>query len=92
MAFKVLVVAVLIFVAGLLVHATGGIKQVFSRTMYIPTLLAAYYFRIPGGLIAGIVGGLVLGAFHAYFGVHRGNAAGHQLALSSDLLIVIFPG
>ncbi|MCB2213999.1 EAL domain-containing protein [bacterium] len=31
--------------------------------MYIPIILAAYYFRIPGGLIAGIVGGLVLGPF-----------------------------
>ncbi|MDY6873331.1 MAG: GGDEF domain-containing phosphodiesterase [Chloroflexota bacterium] len=48
---------------GLLVHKTGGIKYVFSHTMYIPIILAAYYFRIPGGLIAGIVGGLVLGPF-----------------------------
>lgn len=63
MAFRVLFVAVLIFVVGLLVHATGGIKYVFSHTMYIPIILAAYYFRIPGGLIAGIVGGLVLGPF-----------------------------
>lgn len=29
--------------------------------MYIPIILAAYFFQIPGGLIAGIIGGLALG-------------------------------
>lgn len=45
----------------LLVHATGGIKYVFSHTMYIPIILAAYFFQVPGGVLAGIVGGLLLG-------------------------------
>jgi EAL domain-containing protein (putative c-di-GMP-specific phosphodiesterase class I)/GGDEF domain-containing protein len=62
-AAKILLIAGFILVVGYLVHSTGGIKYVFSHTMYIPIILAAYYFRIPGGLIAGIVGGLVLGPF-----------------------------
>lgn len=47
----------------LLVHNTGGIKYVFSHTMYIPIILAAYFFQVPGGVIAGIVGGLLLGPY-----------------------------
>ena len=49
------------FGSGWLVYATGGTKFVYSHTMYIPILLAAFFFRIPGGLIAGIVGGVILG-------------------------------
>lgn len=58
---KLLLVGVLIAVVFMLVQATGGIKYVFSHTMYFPILLAAYFFGIPGGLIAGLLGGLVLG-------------------------------
>jgi EAL domain-containing protein (putative c-di-GMP-specific phosphodiesterase class I)/GGDEF domain-containing protein len=47
----------------LLVHTTGGIKYVFSHTMYIPIILAAYFFHVPGGLLAGILGGLLLGPY-----------------------------
>lgn len=47
----------------LLVYATGGIKYVYSHSMYIPILLAGFVFGVPGGLIAGLGGGLVLGPF-----------------------------
>ncbi len=47
----------------ILVHNTGGIKYVFSHTMYIPIILAAYFFHVPGGIIAGIIGGLLLGPY-----------------------------
>ena len=60
---KVLLVADLIVIVGYMVHSIGGIKYAYSHTMYIPIILAAYYFRIPGGLIAGIVGGFILGPF-----------------------------
>jgi len=50
-------------VVTLLVHQTGGIKYVFSHTMYIPIALAAYFFHVPGGIIAGIIAGLFLGPF-----------------------------
>ncbi|MEX0960730.1 MAG: phosphodiesterase [Burkholderiales bacterium] len=58
-----LVIAVLILLCGALVYATGGIKYVFSHSMYIPILLGAHFFRIPGGVFAGAAGGLVLGPF-----------------------------
>lgn len=60
---KLLLVAVLIAAVVLLVQMTGGIKYVFSHTMYFPILLAAYFFGIPGGLVAGLLGGLLLGPF-----------------------------
>lgn len=58
---KLLLIAVLIASVVFLVQLTGGIKYVFSHTMYFPILLAAYFFGLPGGLIAGLFGGLVLG-------------------------------
>ncbi len=58
---KLLLIASLIAAVYFLVRVTGGIKYVFSHTMYLPILLAAYFFGLPGGLIAGLIGGLVLG-------------------------------
>lgn len=58
---KLLLIASLIAAVYFLVRITGGIKYVFSHTMYLPILLAAYFFGLPGGLIAGLIGGLVLG-------------------------------
>ena len=43
------------------VYATGGIKFVYSHSMYIPILLAAIIFGIKGGVAAGIVAGILLG-------------------------------
>lgn len=54
-------IAALIAIVFFLVRATGGIKYVFSHTMYIPILLGAYFFGLPGGVIVGLIGGLVLG-------------------------------
>ena len=58
---EISLVAALIAVVFFLVRLTGGIKYVFSHTMYIPILLAAYFFGVPGGMIAGLIGGLALG-------------------------------
>jgi PAS domain S-box-containing protein/putative nucleotidyltransferase with HDIG domain len=54
-------IAALILGSALFVYSTGGIKYVFSHSMYLPILLSALLFGLPGGLIAGLVGGLVLG-------------------------------
>jgi len=56
---------ILLMVAGvyLFVNATGGIKYVFSHSMYLPIVLAAIIFGVRGGLLIGILGGLVLGPY-----------------------------
>jgi len=53
--------AVSIVLVGSLVYATGGIRFVYSHTMYVPIILAALFFKLPGGVIAAVVAGLVLG-------------------------------
>ena len=60
---KIILIIFLMVIVVFLVHSTGGIKYVFSHTMYIPIILAAYFFHVPGGVIAGIVGGLLLGPY-----------------------------
>lgn len=54
-----------IFVGGvyILVYTTGGIKFVYSHSMYIPILLAGIVFGIRGGVFVGLLAGLVLGPF-----------------------------
>jgi EAL domain-containing protein (putative c-di-GMP-specific phosphodiesterase class I)/thiamine transporter ThiT len=55
------VVTALVPLVYLLVYATGGIKYVFSHTMYIPILLAGMFFGAPFGLLIGLAGGILLG-------------------------------
>jgi EAL domain-containing protein (putative c-di-GMP-specific phosphodiesterase class I)/GGDEF domain-containing protein len=44
-----------------LVHATGGVQFAYLHLMYVPVVMAALAFGVPGGLLAGIGGGLLLG-------------------------------
>lgn len=46
-----------------LVMNSGGIKYVFSHSMYLPIVLAAVVFGTYGGIAAGILGGIILGPF-----------------------------
>jgi len=60
-----LIVSILVFFSipaiYFLVYFTGGIKFVYSHTMYIPILLAGMFLGSPYGLIAALIGGIVLG-------------------------------
>jgi diguanylate cyclase len=47
----------------LLVHATGGIKYVYSHSMYLPIVLAGMVYGGKGGVLVGILGGITLGPF-----------------------------
>lgn len=44
-----------------LVYATGGIRYSYSHLMYVSIALSALTFGMPGGLVAGVVCGLLLG-------------------------------
>ena len=46
-----------------LVYMTGGIKYVYSHSMYIPILLSGFVFGIRGGVLIGLFGGIALGHF-----------------------------
>ncbi len=45
------------------VYATGGIRYVYSHSMYIPILLSGFVFGVRGGLLFGLLGALALGPF-----------------------------
>lgn len=59
----VLVIVLMLAVAGVtaLVWLTGGIKYVYSHSMYIPIALAGIIFGYRGGIIVGLIGGVALG-------------------------------
>ncbi len=44
-----------------IVYATGGIKYVYSHSMYIPILLAGIFFGLKGGILTAMVAGIILG-------------------------------
>ncbi|MNR82654.1 Oxygen sensor protein DosP [compost metagenome] len=46
-----------------LVYITGGIKFVYSHSMYLAILAAGFVYGMRGGLLMGLVGGIVLGPF-----------------------------
>lgn len=45
------------------VYFTGGVQFVTIHGMYIPILIAAFFFGVRGGMIAGIICGLVAGPY-----------------------------
>lgn len=45
------------------VYTTGGIKFVFSHSMYLPILLAGFIYGLWGGLVVAIIGGVALGPY-----------------------------
>jgi len=54
-------VATIALATAWLVHATGGVRFAYLHLMYVPVVLAALAFGVPGGVLAGIAGGLLLG-------------------------------
>ncbi|MCC2974426.1 bifunctional diguanylate cyclase/phosphodiesterase [Massilia sp. IC2-476] len=44
-----------------LVHATGGIKYVYSHSMYIPVMLAGLCYGWSGGILIAVIAGIALG-------------------------------
>lgn len=56
-------IAILMLSVYFMVMATGGIKYVFSHSMYLPIVLASVIFGALGGIVAAILGGLILGPY-----------------------------
>ena len=61
--FAVLGLVVLALGATQLTYSTGGTRNVYLHAMYVPVALAGMIFRLPGGLVAGLAAGLLLGPF-----------------------------
>jgi HD-GYP domain-containing protein (c-di-GMP phosphodiesterase class II) len=58
-----LIPVALLFAGTYIVHAAGGTRSAYPHVMYIPILVAAYVYQVPGGLLAAVAAGLALGPF-----------------------------
>lgn len=58
--FMVIILTMMLLIT-LLVYMTGGIKYVYSHTMYLPVIFSALLLGWKGGLAAGIIAGALLG-------------------------------
>ncbi len=58
---KAFIVIILIFAITVFVYLTGGTDTAFPHIMYIPIILAAYYFGTIGAVGAALLGGFALG-------------------------------
>jgi|GEM_PF-1120981 len=70
------------------VYATGGIKYVYSHSMYIPILLAGIIFGLKGGILVGIIAGIILGPLMPISTITNEN----QPLLNWIFRLVIFTG
>ncbi len=61
--FSLPALVLLIGAVYIIVYMTGGIKFVYSHSMYIPILLSGFVFGIKGGIFFGLLGRFVLGPF-----------------------------
>lgn len=48
---------------GVIVYLTGGIKYVYSHSMYVPIVLAGMLYGTRGGVLIALLGSLVLGPY-----------------------------
>lgn len=47
----------------MIVYYTGGTRFSYAHLIYLPIILAAYFYKIKGGISAAVIGGLFLGPF-----------------------------
>lgn len=79
---------------GVLVYETGGTAFVWLNMMYIPIIMSATLFKIPGGIAAALMAGLALGPFmplHVQQGIPQPES-NWILRTGFFLLIGIFTG
>ncbi len=60
---NILIISVSSILITLMIYLLGGVHIVIAHIMYIPIIYSARVFKIPGGIIMGIAGGLLLGPF-----------------------------
>jgi signal transduction histidine kinase len=82
-------IAVLIAAVALWVYVAGGTVFVWVHLMSLPLLLAALFFKVPGGIVAGLLGGLALGPFMPLY-VPRGLPQDPHHWLVRTVLYVVF--
>ena len=93
-AMLIVAIAAMIACIGVLVYETGGTAFVWLNMMYLPIVLSAAVFRIPGGIVSALAAGLVIGPYMPLY-VPRGieqPASNWILRTAFFLLIGSFTG
>jgi len=88
-ALAIVAIAAAVAGIGLLVFQTGGTAFAWLNLMYLPIVLAAALFRIPGGIAAALAAGLVIGPFMPLY-VPRGipQPAANWMARTGFFLVI----
>lgn len=58
---QIIIIFALIIAASLIVYVTGGTEYAFAHVMYIPIIIAAFFYNIKGSVVTAFLGGLLLG-------------------------------
>ncbi len=61
--FVLLLIVASMLLSAAVVYRTGGSFVVYTHTMYVPVVLAGLVFGVWGGVLAALVGGVMLGPF-----------------------------
>jgi hypothetical protein len=56
-------IAILALTVAFIVYETGGTRYVYAHFAYVPILIGAFLFGLPGGALAGLGLGLLLGPY-----------------------------
>jgi len=59
----IIIIALLLWLSGIIVYYTGGTQQSYLHLVYIPILISAYFYKRWGGFIAGLISGFLLGPY-----------------------------
>ena len=86
------ILAIFVVVLGLLgsawfVYSTGGVQYATLHILYLPIILAALVFGAPGGILAGVCAGLVIGPFMPLDSLTGESQKSWKLALPRRLLL-----
>ena len=90
--FRILYSLIIILVIGLIAREiviNGSQNSALSHAMYLPIILAAILFRVPGGLICGLLAGLTLRFFPGSSSVINNLSATSAWYLQTGFFILI---
>lgn len=57
------ILLMMVIAVSLFVYSTGGIKYVYSHSMYVPIVLSGMIYGVAGGITVALLGGLALGPY-----------------------------
>ena len=85
---RILVIVILIIVIAYIVLMTGGTKRAWAQLNFIVIVLAAYFWKVKGGVLSAIAAGIAVGPF-MYLDVSRGIMQTYMNCIIRIILYII---